>query len=146
MENSPELNEAGVYEVLRECYDPEIPVNIVDLGLVYRVALEGGVYLFDARRHQLVPVVADDLRALAIGRGQRNLVARAPVQIIYVADVRRLTHTAGFQEPGLRDPDIQKSYYTWTRGSSPAASICSPPRRGSLAGSTTATGRPSRGG
>jgi metal-sulfur cluster biosynthetic enzyme len=43
MENSPELTEAGVYEVLRECYDPEIPVNIVDLGLVYRVALEGGV-------------------------------------------------------------------------------------------------------
>jgi probable FeS assembly SUF system protein SufT len=24
-----------VYEALHECYDPEIPVNIVDLGLVY---------------------------------------------------------------------------------------------------------------
>jgi metal-sulfur cluster biosynthetic enzyme len=43
MDNSPELNEADVYEVLRECYDPEIPVNIVDLGLVYRVALEDAV-------------------------------------------------------------------------------------------------------
>jgi metal-sulfur cluster biosynthetic enzyme len=43
MDNSPELTEADVYEVLRECFDPEIPVNIVDLGLVYAVALEGGV-------------------------------------------------------------------------------------------------------
>ncbi len=28
-----------VYETLRSCYDPEIPVNIVDLGLVYEVAV-----------------------------------------------------------------------------------------------------------
>ena len=26
-----------VFEVLKECYDPEIPLNIVDLGLVYEV-------------------------------------------------------------------------------------------------------------
>ena len=29
-----------VWETLRTCYDPEIPVNIVDLGLVYRLAFE----------------------------------------------------------------------------------------------------------
>jgi metal-sulfur cluster biosynthetic enzyme len=35
------LNEDEIYEVLRECYDPEIPVNVVDLGLVYGVELDG---------------------------------------------------------------------------------------------------------
>jgi metal-sulfur cluster biosynthetic enzyme len=29
------LTQEEVYDVLRTCYDPEIPVNIVDLGLVY---------------------------------------------------------------------------------------------------------------
>ena len=26
-----------VYEVLKECFDPEIPLNVVDLGLIYEV-------------------------------------------------------------------------------------------------------------
>lgn len=35
-ENSPrEFNEQMVWDVLKSVYDPEIPVNIVDLGLIY---------------------------------------------------------------------------------------------------------------
>jgi FeS assembly SUF system protein len=39
------LIEAQVTEMIRTCYDPEIPVNIYELGLIYdvRVALDGGV-------------------------------------------------------------------------------------------------------
>jgi FeS assembly SUF system protein len=32
-----ELTRERLYEALRKCYDPEIPVNIVDLGLIYDV-------------------------------------------------------------------------------------------------------------
>lgn len=34
------VDEQGVWEVLKTCYDPEIPVNIVDLGLVYDMVIE----------------------------------------------------------------------------------------------------------
>ncbi len=33
---------ANVIDALREIYDPEIPVNIYDLGLIYRVQIEKG--------------------------------------------------------------------------------------------------------
>jgi probable FeS assembly SUF system protein SufT len=35
-----ELDEQQVWETLRTCFDPEIPVNIVDLGLVYDMQLD----------------------------------------------------------------------------------------------------------
>jgi FeS assembly SUF system protein len=31
-----------VIEVLKDCYDPEIPVNIYDLGLIYEVNVDAG--------------------------------------------------------------------------------------------------------
>jgi metal-sulfur cluster biosynthetic enzyme len=36
------LTQDEIYEVLRECYDPELPVNVVDLGLIYNVVIENG--------------------------------------------------------------------------------------------------------
>ena len=38
---SAALSEQEVWNQLRNCYDPEIPLNIVDLGLIYDVAIEG---------------------------------------------------------------------------------------------------------
>ena len=35
----PQLTEQVVLTALREVYDPEIPVNVVDLGLIYQVKI-----------------------------------------------------------------------------------------------------------
>jgi hypothetical protein len=75
------------------------------------VALQEGTYLYDQVHHRLVPTAVGDLRSLAIGRGQSSSGAKAPVRLIYVADIDKLANTAGYQEPGLRDPDVQRSYY-----------------------------------
>ena len=36
----PAVTETEVMSALKECYDPEIPVNIVDLGLIYNVNIQ----------------------------------------------------------------------------------------------------------
>jgi hypothetical protein len=75
------------------------------------IATPEGIYIYEAPHHRLVPVVAGDLRHLAIGPGQASWGADAPVRLIYVVDVNKLANTSGYREPGLQDPEIQKSYY-----------------------------------
>ena len=48
---------------------------------------------------------------MALTPGQKNTADVAPLQLVYVVDLHRLTHTKGFDEPGLHDPEVQKSYY-----------------------------------
>lgn len=75
------------------------------------VVRKDGAYLYEARNNLLVPIIGHDLRVLALTPGQQRIDAQAPIQLIYVADIHRLTHSAGFDEPGLHDPEVQKSYY-----------------------------------
>jgi probable FeS assembly SUF system protein SufT len=35
-----EFSEKAVWDAMRTCFDPEIPVNIVDLGLIYDLSIE----------------------------------------------------------------------------------------------------------
>jgi len=35
----PQLSEKKILDALRDVYDPEIPVNVVDLGLIYQVKI-----------------------------------------------------------------------------------------------------------
>ena len=40
IDSNKEAGEEDVWGVLKTCYDPEIPVNIVDLGLIYSMELK----------------------------------------------------------------------------------------------------------
>jgi metal-sulfur cluster biosynthetic enzyme len=42
MSTQQTVTEEQVYAALRKCMDPEIPVNVVDLGLIYGVKVDGG--------------------------------------------------------------------------------------------------------
>ncbi|MFN8641233.1 MAG: putative Fe-S cluster assembly protein SufT [Candidatus Binatia bacterium] len=86
--NAP-VSDAQVYAELRQVYDPEIPVNIVDLGLVYDLAVEplpsGGSRVavkmtLTAPGCGMGEVIADDARRrIAALPG----VADADVQVVF---------------------------------------------------------------
>ncbi len=60
------------------------------------VAMADGLFLYDAKANLLKPVLADDIRALT---GRQTFVKEAPVDLIYVSDLSKMTRAA----PGDRD-------------------------------------------
>ena len=65
------FSEEAVWDALKTCFDPEIPVNIVDLGLIYDLAIEpapsGGHVIqvkmtLTAPGCGMGPVIAEDAR------------------------------------------------------------------------------------
>ena len=60
-------------------------------GMDVYVALPEGTFLYDAKANTLRPVVDKDLRALT---GKQDFVAKAPLNLIYVADFTKMTNTS----------------------------------------------------
>lgn len=75
--------DAQIWDALKECYDPEIPVNIVELGLVYNVKVddsipgEANVFVtmtLTAPGCGMGPVIAGDVkRRVQLVPGVRNV-------------------------------------------------------------------------
>jgi probable FeS assembly SUF system protein SufT len=66
-----DFSEQAVWDTLKTCFDPEIPVNIVDLGLVYDLAIEktpAGAHVIDVKMTLTAPgcgmgpTIAEDAR------------------------------------------------------------------------------------
>lgn len=98
------VEEESIREVLRTCYDPEIPVNIVDLGLVYDIHVvetdEGTnhvdiVMTLTAPGCGMGPFIVDDVRAKAlsvehVGSVEVELVFDPPWDRSMMSDEARL--------------------------------------------------------
>ncbi len=71
-ESDGPFSEESVWEALKQCFDPEIPVNIVDLGLIYDMRIDD---LDNGKKHVAIkmtltaqgcgmgPVIADDAKS-----------------------------------------------------------------------------------
>jgi hypothetical protein len=79
------------------------------------VVLPKGIYLYEAVPHRLTPVIQGDHRAKVYRRGRRGMDVKAPVILLFVADLAKYSK-ARLQEPGLKDSEIQKSYYNVATG------------------------------
>ena len=71
-----DASEGSVWEVLKTCYDPEIPINMVDLGLIYSCELtdieEGGTLVdikmtLTAPGCGMGPMMVDEMKAKVKG-------------------------------------------------------------------------------
>ena len=78
---SPEHLEKMVWATLKTCYDPEIPVNIVDLGLIYDMHLErqaSGGYIIGVKMTLTAPGCG--MGSVIAGDAQQKLLSLPGVQ------------------------------------------------------------------
>jgi metal-sulfur cluster biosynthetic enzyme len=91
------VTQEQVYEVLRDCYDPELPVNIVDLGLVYDVTVQDDnvsvVMTLTARGCPAHSFISESVRARVT---RIPGVKSANVQVVWDPpwDISRMSDTA----------------------------------------------------
>ena len=64
------LTSDAVTEALKTVYDPEIPVNVVDLGLIYDVQVNDGGNVYVQMTLTFNPAVAWDLLSPSRQNGQ----------------------------------------------------------------------------
>jgi metal-sulfur cluster biosynthetic enzyme len=77
----------AVREALRDVYDPEIPVNIVDLGLVYDIAEKedtpNAVHIEMTLTSMGCPVADSIKRNVSVAAGSVEGVESATVELVY---------------------------------------------------------------
>jgi probable FeS assembly SUF system protein SufT len=86
------INEEHLWAALRQCYDPEIPVNIVDLGLIYKCAI---VKTDDGEQQVLIDMT---LTAPGCGMGP-SMIADVERKVALVPGVDKVVINLVFDPP-----------------------------------------------
>ena len=91
MADTQVLGQDSVMEALKDVYDPEIPVNVVDLGLIYTVEVaDGDVHV--------------EMTLTAPGCGMGDYIAQqAEWRIAEIDDVEDVQVDGGFDPPWTPD-------------------------------------------
>ena len=116
-----------VYEVLRKCYDPEIPVSLVDLGLIYDVQIEDDhvkvVMTLTARGCPAHSFISEQVRQQvaeipevksATVQVVRQLREKSLAVVIAVEDVRPAVAAAGNVVDGVGKIKASRARPDWT--------------------------------
>ena len=75
------------------------------------VALESGLFVYDAIPHQLIPIAAGDFRMFSGHRYALDRINDTPVNIFYVVDLTRYDLGPDQPDPHIGESEVQKSYY-----------------------------------
>jgi len=86
------INENQVWEAMRNCYDPEIPVNVVELGLIYDCKIENDA---DQGNHIYVQMT---LTAAGCGMGP-VITEDVKTKLEHVPNVDKVTVDLTFDPP-----------------------------------------------
>lgn len=80
-----QFSDDDVWNALRECYDPEIPINIVDLGLVYDLEIQGTAVAvtmtLTAPGCGMGPIIADDVKMRLL---QISGIKEVNVKVVFI--------------------------------------------------------------
>src|SRR5437879_3156572 len=105
----PAITEQDVLSALKSCYDPEIPVNIVDLGLIYTVNF---VPVADDVSEPAKQDVTIDMTLTAQGCPEHvNISAQVKSRIEQLPGVRNVSVNVVWTPPWTPDrlsPDARK--------------------------------------
>lgn len=91
--NTQQILEEHVWTALKSIYDPEIPVNLVDLGLIYKVSIDQSIKKIDVQM---------TLTAPGCGMGP-VLVSDVKYRVAKVPNVKNVDVELIFDPPWSRD-------------------------------------------